>query len=57
LKTYEDYLSSKEENRSKKFRIIKVIVIRSRFKIDKIFLDKATNLEFIARVGDRFRKY
>lgn len=27
------------------------IVIRSRFKIDKAFLDKATNLQFIARVG------
>lgn len=27
------------------------IVIRSRFKIDKTFLDKATNLKFIARVG------
>lgn len=27
------------------------IVIRSRFKIDKAFIDKATNLKFIARVG------
>ena len=27
------------------------IIIRSRFKIDKQFIDKATNLEFIARVG------
>ncbi|MCF6131662.1 2-hydroxyacid dehydrogenase [Flavobacterium wongokense] len=27
------------------------IVIRSRFKIDKEFIDKATNLKFIARVG------
>lgn len=27
------------------------IVIRSRFKIDKTFIDKATNLKFIARVG------
>tara|TARA_B100000900_G_C20538052_1_gene699214 strand:+ start:188 stop:1129 length:942 start_codon:yes stop_codon:yes gene_type:complete len=27
------------------------IVIRSRFKIDKSFIDKATNLKFIARVG------
>ena len=27
------------------------IVIRSRFKIDKQFLDRATNLQFIARVG------
>jgi len=27
------------------------IIIRSRFSIDKTFLDKATNLKFIARVG------
>ena len=27
------------------------IVIRSRFKIDKTFIDKAKNLQFIARVG------
>ena len=27
------------------------IIIRSRFKIDKSFIDKATNLKFIARVG------
>jgi D-3-phosphoglycerate dehydrogenase / 2-oxoglutarate reductase len=27
------------------------IVIRSRFKIDKTFIDKATSLQFIARVG------
>ena len=27
------------------------IVIRSRFKIDKTFIDKASNLKFIARVG------
>ena len=27
------------------------IVIRSRFKIDKLFIDKATNLKFIARAG------
>ena len=27
------------------------IIIRSRFKIDKQFIDKATNLKFIARVG------
>lgn len=27
------------------------IVVRSRFKIDKEFIDKATNLSFIARVG------
>ena len=27
------------------------LVIRSRFKIDKAFIDKAKNLDFIARVG------
>jgi D-3-phosphoglycerate dehydrogenase / 2-oxoglutarate reductase len=27
------------------------VIIRSRFKIDKTFIDKAKNLEFIARVG------
>ena len=27
------------------------IIIRSRFKIDRVFLDKATNLKFIGRVG------
>ena len=27
------------------------IIIRSRFKIDKQFIDKATNLKFIARAG------
>ena len=27
------------------------LVIRSRFKIDKTFIDKAKNLDFIARVG------
>jgi len=46
----EDYTSSKEKIE----RIIHLydgIVIRSRFKIDKQFLDKAANLKFIARVG------
>ena len=27
------------------------LIIRSRFSIDKAFLDKATNLKFIGRVG------
>jgi len=47
---HEDYQSSKEEieNRIQHYQ---GIVIRSRFKIDKTFLDKATNLQFIARVG------
>lgn len=46
----EDYVSSKEE-------IIKVIseydgiIIRSRFPVDKVFLNQASNLKFIGRVG------
>lgn len=46
----EDYTISKEETQ----RIIKDydgIVIRSRFTIDREFLDAAINLKFIARVG------
>ncbi|OUD39548.1 hydroxyacid dehydrogenase, partial [Flavobacterium psychrophilum] len=47
---HEDYNSSKEEIETK-IQDYQGIVIRSRFKIDKTFLDKATNLQFIARVG------
>jgi len=46
----ENYTSQKEEI-EKIIRIYEGIVIRSRFKIDKGFMDKATNLKFIARVG------
>jgi len=46
----EDYNSSKEEIENKIY-LYDGIVIRSRFKIDKTFIDKATNLKFIARVG------
>lgn len=45
-----DFTSSKEEV-EQKIHNYNGIVIRSRFKIDKQFLDKAVNLEFIARVG------
>lgn len=45
-----DFLSSKEEI-EQKIENYDGIVIRSRFKIDKQFLDKASNLKFIARVG------
>ncbi len=45
-----DYKSSKEAIETK-IQNYNGIVIRSRFKIDKTFLDKATNLQFIARVG------
>lgn len=47
---FEDFKSSKEEIEAK-IQDYQGIVIRSRFKIDKTFLDKATNLQFIARVG------
>ncbi|CAL2102610.1 D-3-phosphoglycerate dehydrogenase [Tenacibaculum sp. 190130A14a] len=46
----EDYTSSKEEIVNK-INQYEGIVIRSRFTIDKMFLDKATNLKFIGRVG------
>lgn len=45
-----DFTSSKQEIEAK-IHNYQGIVIRSRFKIDKQFLDKATNLQFIARVG------
>jgi D-3-phosphoglycerate dehydrogenase / 2-oxoglutarate reductase len=45
-----DYTSTKEEVEAK-IQNYHGIVIRSRFKIDRTFLDKATNLQFIARVG------
>ena len=47
---HEDFTSSKEEIEAK-IHNYQGIVIRSRFKIDKTFLDKATHLQFIARVG------
>src|SRR6187431_3729127 len=45
-----DFTSSKQEIEAK-IQDYNGIVIRSRFKIDKTFLDKAANLQFIARVG------
>lgn len=45
-----DFTSSKEEI-EKKIQYYDGIVIRSRFQVDKLCLDKATNLKFIARVG------
>lgn len=50
FENHQDFLSSKEEVEAK-IQEYQGIVIRSRFKIDKTFLDKATNLQFIARVG------
>ncbi|PQJ68726.1 2-hydroxyacid dehydrogenase [Polaribacter butkevichii] len=46
----EDYTSSKEEIEAK-IHLYDGFIIRSRFSIDKAFLDKATNLKFIGRVG------
>ncbi|MEC7782116.1 MAG: 2-hydroxyacid dehydrogenase [Bacteroidota bacterium] len=46
----EDYTSSKEEIEAK-IDQYEGVVIRSRFKIDKQFIDAAANLKFIARVG------
>ncbi len=46
----EDYISSKKEIEAK-IALYEGIVIRSRFEIDKPFLNAAKNLKFIARVG------
>lgn len=46
----EDYTSSKEEIIAK-IHLYNGIIIRSRFSIDAAFLDSATNLKFIGRVG------
>jgi D-3-phosphoglycerate dehydrogenase len=45
-----DFTSSKQDIEAK-IENYQGIVIRSRFKIDASFIDKATNLKFIARVG------
>jgi len=46
----EDYTASKHEIETK-IHNYQGLVIRSRFTIDKTFIDKAKNLKFIARVG------
>lgn len=46
----EDYISSKSEVEAKIYQY-DGIIIRSRFTIDKQFLNSATRLKFIARVG------
>nr|WP_299342496.1 2-hydroxyacid dehydrogenase [Allomuricauda sp.] len=50
FENHEDYTSSKEEIENK-IHEYDGVVIRSRFTIDQQFLDKATNLKFIGRVG------
>lgn len=47
---HEDYTSSKEAIKAK-IHEYDGFIIRSRFSIDKSFLDAATNLKFIGRVG------
>lgn len=46
----DDFTSTKQEVEAK-IANYEGIVIRSRFKIDRTFIDKAVNLKFIARVG------
>ena len=50
FENYEDYTSSKQDIEAK-IADYDGIIIRSRFTIDRTFLDKATNLKFIGRVG------
>ncbi|RDY60142.1 2-hydroxyacid dehydrogenase [Flagellimonas nanhaiensis] len=50
FENYEDYKSSKNEV-EKKIHLYDGVIIRSRFTLDQQFLDKATNLKFIGRVG------
>lgn len=50
FENHEDYTSTKSEV-ERKIHLYDGIVIRSRFSIDKTFLDAAINLKFIGRVG------
>lgn len=50
FENHEDFTSSKSEIENK-IALYDGIIIRSRFTIDKTFLDAATNLKFIGRVG------
>ena len=50
FENYEDYTSSKESIEAK-IADYDGFIIRSRFTIDRTFLDKATRLKFIGRVG------
>ncbi len=50
FENHEDYTSLKKEIEDK-ISDYDGIILRSRFKIDKTFLDAATNLKFIGRVG------
>jgi D-3-phosphoglycerate dehydrogenase len=50
FENHEDYTSSKEDI-EKKIHDFDGVIIRSRFPIDEDFLEAATNLKFIGRVG------
>lgn len=50
FENHADFTSTKSEIEAK-IKDYNGIVIRSRFKIDNRFIDQATNLQFIARVG------
>ncbi|MEM9869005.1 MAG: hydroxyacid dehydrogenase, partial [Bacteroidota bacterium] len=50
FENFEDYASPKKEI-EKKIHLYDGVVIRSRFTLDQEFLDRATNLKFIGRVG------
>lgn len=50
FENHEDYSSDKAEI-EKKIHEYDGLIIRSRFSIDKSFLEKATNLKFIGRLG------
>lgn len=50
FENHADFTATKEQIETK-IKDYNGIVIRSRFKIDKQFIDAATNLQFIARVG------
>lgn len=50
FENHEDYTSNKEEIEAK-IHEYNGIIIRSRFTLDQHFLDKATNLKFIGRLG------
>lgn len=50
FQNHEDYVSSREDILHK-INKYEGLIIRSRFKIDKPFLDQASNLKFIGRVG------
>ncbi|NAY92621.1 hydroxyacid dehydrogenase [Muricauda sp. JGD-17] len=50
FENHEDYKSTKESI-EKKIHLYDGVILRSRFPLDQQFLDKATNLKFIGRVG------